>query len=209
MGCARGLTSRPCVSAGAMNERRSNAIPIPANAASVTPLESVNTGPRRAMCGASPTASHHSAQSSRCSSCSSGYCSRSLASVSVRRGAIQLRATDRHQVVIQQAVSPAVPAPAADTMTHGKIDPFTPANPLAGWWCRSGSLSADSVVQNQPAAAAATEWRSRWVQLIATFSGPGAPADAGWRQLSDETPAEWPAGRSLPPPLTVTVAEYG
>lgn len=30
----------------------------------------------------------HSAQSSRCSSCSSGYCSRSLASVSVRRGAI-------------------------------------------------------------------------------------------------------------------------
>lgn len=35
-----------------------------------------------------------------------------------------MRATDRHQVVIQQAVSLQF-RPAADTMTHGKIDPFT------------------------------------------------------------------------------------
>ena len=35
-----------------------------------------------------------------------------------------MRATDRHQIVIQQAVSLQF-RPAADTMTHGKIDPFT------------------------------------------------------------------------------------
>lgn len=104
-----------------MNERRSNAIPIPANAASVTPLESVNTGPRRAKCGASygltpqrPVFTMFIVQQ---------RILQEIARIGERPArSNQLRATDRHQVVIQQAVSLQF-RPAADTMTHGKIDP--------------------------------------------------------------------------------------
>ena len=102
-GLRQRLTSRPCVSAGAMNERRSNAIPIPANAASVTPLESVNTGPRRAM-----RRQPHGLTPQRpvftMFIVQQRILRRSLASVSV--GAERSAAGYRpHQVVIQQAVA--------------------------------------------------------------------------------------------------------